>query len=61
MWVTSEGIPTVEVTHFGKDLDVSVFCLSLFLFLSLFTTIAFYIACHDRIYYFYPSTTFGSL
>ena len=21
MWVTSEGIPTVEVTHFGKDLD----------------------------------------
>ena len=38
-------------------------CSSFFLCppFSLFMTMAFYTACHDRIYHFYPSTAFGSL
>ena len=41
------------------------FYLSVFLIVvippPLFTTIVFYTTCRDRIYHFYPSTTFGSL
>ena len=40
--------------------SISISCSGCCILL-LFTIIAFYIVYHDKIYHFYPSTTFGSL